>query len=321
MGYFHDILTGRRPWRVPGTTIPIIPPRFLGENASKLLGAVGTVFDARAAQIRDGRAAAIPYAGWPGSPERACWADGTPIECEPNALPIHSTDRGIKLYATEPLLSQRIRLANWRQLHAQRGTAFGEIEHVRPYFADFAAAGGAYPTIRIVFQDNAGTPGATWHTIDPAGVRSVHTQRPSNWIWDAHPELRTRWWAIIHLPPGWTTYSATLWDSGALWDSGFLWDGIPAAVLADLWSMFYDWKGAHSWFGGLIVTALQPTDDLPEFPGTHPFDPASSNTTNANGSTNLPTFNWWTDRYLSGPLLGDPTRPYWATFYNMSNSY
>lgn len=291
------------------------PPWFLNRWMGTLLESVGATLDIQAQRVFDGRRAGNPYAG-------GSMTDGGILrECDPDALAYHSRDRGIRLYATEGLLSQRIRLSQWHQLHKARGTHFGEIEHVRPYFADFAAAGGSYPTIRIVFQDNAATPGATWHTIDPAGVHTVVKQSTSNWNWDNQPTKRSRWWAIIHVPSGFAAFRAATgdtWDSSGVWDGSGIWDVLPTAVLADLWSMMNEWKGAHSWFAGLIVTTLQPTDVIPG-QSVHPFDPASSSTTNSNTSTNLPTGGWGSPVWTSGANIGLPSRPGWATFYNISN--
>jgi hypothetical protein len=84
--------------------------------------------------------------------------------------------------------------------------------------------------------------------------------------------------------------------------------------------MFRDWKSAHAWFAGLIVTALQPTDDIPGAPGRHPFDPADTAFTLPGlAATSLPTGNWGTSVYTSGASGGLPTRPPWAIFYNLDN--
>jgi hypothetical protein len=238
---------------------------------------------------------------------------GYPLRCPANQLPTISYDRGIKLYPSEPEASQRQRLSMWWQLHKTRGSHQGEMRHVQPYFLP-----GTLPWIRIVHQAGDGSV-ATWHTLDPSGHYSATTASPSNWNWDGQTSKWSRWWAIVYLPAGYASVTTGTWDGSSAWDGTALWDGLPAAIFADLWQMFSDWKAARSWFGGLIVTALQPTDSIPGHPGVHPFDPASTSTTNADGSTNLPTGSWGSPVYLSGPSLGLPTRPSWATFYNINN--
>lgn len=305
--------------------LPAAAPSYMrGPNLEALFGAIGAQLDANAEQVLVGRLQGIPYAGGTDLARTgaARLADGRLIECEPFVLPLLAAQRGITLYATEGILSQRIRVSTSWQLHRTRGTHWGEIAHVRPYFADFVAAGGAYPTFRIVFQSNEATPAAYWLSVDPAGNRTIARASPSNWVWDGQTTKRSRWWVIVYLPPGFLAWASTLtggvWDGSSIWDSAVIWDGIPAAILADLFSMFNDWKSAHSMLCGLIVTQLQPTDSIPGG-SVHPFDPASSSTTNADGSTNLPGGNWGSGVGTVGGLIGLPTRPSWATFYGINN--
>lgn len=295
-------------------------PSYFGPRLHTLGQAMGAELDARAEQVLRGRLAGIPFAGGanPGRVGGARLADGRLIECEEYALEVHAADRGLTLYSTEGALSKRIRLSQWHQLHQQRGTPWGRIAHVRPYFADFVAAGGAYPTITIVYQDNEGTPAAIWYRVDPAGGRTIRRVSPSNWNWDGLAERRSRLWAIIHLPTGYIT-NGFLWDAGPAWDSGPLWDGLPAGVFADLWSMIDEWGAAHSLLSGLIVTDLQPGADIPGWPGVHPFDPASVYQIDANGTSTLPLGNWGTPVYTTGAFVGNNTRPTWATFYRINN--
>lgn len=293
------------------------PPWLVGpqaQNIGTFYEATGALLDSLAQRVLDGRRAAIPWAGPGVGPEEPLLIGGRRIECEEDALSYHSLDRGITLYTTEPVLSRRMRLAAFRQLHARRGTHFGEIEHLRPYFASAVA----YPTIRIVFQTNEPTPSAVWYSVAPDGTRSIRRVTPSNWDWDGTPSKRCRFWCIIYLPPGYATDAAT-WGGPEVWDGGALWDGLPEAVFADLYQMIADWHSAHSFFAGLIVTQLQPSDDIPGFPGHHPFDPTDTYQIDAHGMTTLPIGNWGSPVYTSGAYLGFNTRPSWATFYRIDN--
>lgn len=310
-------------WRLPASTDDRkvggggAPPWFRGRYISTFYESVGRVLDSISQRVLDGMCAEVVWAGPdPGAPRLS---SGQRIECQPDALPYHARDRELILYATEGLLSKRIRLSRYLQLHTERGTHWGEIEHVRPYFADFVAVGGSYPTFRIFFQTNEPTPQGVCYTMAPDGSRSIF--KGCDWDWQGTPERRCMWWAVIHLPPGFPAYAAgaETWDSGTWDDPGTVWDGLPAAVFADLWQMFYDWKSASSWFGGLIVTALQPGDAIPGFPGFHPFDPTEAAQIDAYGTSTLPMGQWDSPVYLTGAFTGNPTRPSWASFYNISN--
>src|SRR5262249_18541344 len=102
-----------------------------------------------------------------------------PMRCDPSGLPELSRDRGIKLYPSEPIDSQRYRLAQWLNLHRQRGTHQGEMRHAQPYFL----TSSALPLMRIVHQEGNGVI-ATWHTLDADGVYTVQQPNPSNWNYD-----------------------------------------------------------------------------------------------------------------------------------------
>lgn len=231
------------------------PPWFqTAPNIGTFYESVGALLDSEAQRALDGRLAGIVYAG--AEPYAAKLADGRRIECQPDALPYHSADRGILLYPTEGILSQRIRLSQWRQLHAERGTHWGEIRHVRPYFADRVAAGYTYPTITIVHQTNEGTPAAIWRQVDPAGARTMIRVSPSNFSYDAFPAYRTRWWAFLDMtgtgytPPAvWGGFS---WGDGTLWGEGGAVPFTPA-MGADVSAMLDDWSSAHSWLVGVVL--------------------------------------------------------------------
>lgn len=278
-----------------------LPSYMRGPYLQTLAGAVGLELDNRSEQVLRARLAAIPYAGGP-TPSRegaARLADGRLIECEEFVLPLHSEQRGIKLYATEPTLSKRIRLANWWQLHQQRGTHWGEIAHVRPYFSTAAA----YPTISIVFQDNAGTPAAWWYQVDPSGNRTLRRTSPSNFDFDGNNTKRTRWWAFLNMSG--TGYSPPqTYDSGGTYDvSGWQYDQgtFTAAMQADVASMFSDWQSAHSWLAGVI--AVWPQVGGAAFPTA-----ATTPTQDAAGWWSLPNgANTWGS--LVDPTTGLTTRP------------
>lgn len=216
-----------------------------------------------------------------------------PFRCDESFLPILSRDRGIFLYPTESTPSKRLRLAQWWQLHRQRGTHQGEMRHLQPYFLP-----GAAPTIRIVHQDGNGDR-ATWHTLSPTGVYSIHKQEPSNWNFDDHPEWWSRWWAIIYTS-GTVLDTITHWDDGSTWDGGSYWDGVSRAVLDDIVAMLVDWKAAHSQCAGVIL-ARDPAS----------FDPTATAVTLPDGSTSLPAGGWGR---LIDPTTGQPTRLQTATF-------
>jgi len=129
---------------------------------------------------------------------------GHPLRCDPSALPVISRDRGITIYPTEPIDSKRARLADWWNLHRQRGTHQGELRNLAPYFLP------ATPLMRIVHQNGSGTR-ATWHTLDSSGVYTIHKAEPSNWNWDGQTSKWARWWAILYYE------TALAWGEPAIW--------------------------------------------------------------------------------------------------------
>lgn len=100
-----------------------------------------------------------------------------PLRGDSSTLPSMSLDRGIRLYSTEPVASQRYRLSQWWNLRRQFGTHQGEMRNVQPLFLPNA------PVMRIVHQAGDGS-SATWHTLDASGVYTVHKHTPSNWDFD-----------------------------------------------------------------------------------------------------------------------------------------
>lgn len=211
-----------------------------------------------------------------------------PLYCDPSALPVLSKDRGIKLYSSEPIASQRYRLSQWWQLHRQRGTHQGEMRNLQPYFLD-----GDLPAMRIVHQAGDGS-SATWHTLLADGTYQRYRATPSNWNWDDQPELWSRWWAIVYTTGTVLETGETTWDDGSTWNGGQYWDGAGAAVFADIIAMLVDWKAAHSRCAGVALARDRES-----------FDPTATAVTLADGRTTLPTGNW---NRLTDPATGLPTR-------------
>lgn len=278
------------------------PAWFLETNGRALLRALGGAFDDMAERAFEGRRQANPYAA--GSRTDG----GVQRECDESMLAFHSRDRGIRIYDTEPTLSKRVRLGRFRQLKKQRGSHSGELYNLQPFW--LAAASSILPTMRIVFQDNKGTPSAIWYTLHPSGRLSVYRKNVSNWNYDGQPTKRTRFWLIIHLPPGYS--SATYYDDGVtVYDGGAIYDGITTIAIADIVAAVKEAKAAHSKLAAVIVTELQPNAAVPGGGGALVFDPTSTAATLPDGTTSLPTGNWGT---VSDPVTGLPTRPTFASW-------
>lgn len=275
---------------VPG----LAPPWMQGPNMGTLLEAIGSQLDCNAQQVLDGRVMGNPYSGG------ALLADGSQIQCPPFVLPIHAEQRGITLYATEPEDSQRFRTSQWLQLHRRRGTHWGEIEHVLPYFLNMVNAGYAYPQITICFQDNAATPSAMWYRVDPSGNRILKKVTPSNFDYDNQAHKRTRWWAFLEMAG--TGYTAPItYGSGHTYSDGSDYgqggtNPFTAAMMADIVNMFQDWHSAHSWLAGVILVWAPASLDILGTP-----------TQDADGRWSLPNGHWGT---TVDPLTGKATRPY-----------
>lgn len=283
------------------------PPWFQDKpNISTFYEAVGATLDPLAQRVLDGRLASVPWAGPGVGVEEPRTATGQRWECQPDALPYHSLDRGIQLYKTEGLQSQRQRLAAWWPLRARRGTHWGEIEHVRPYFADRVAAGFAYPTIAIVFQSNEGTPAAYWYQMDPSGGRTILRVSPSNFNIGGVVAARTQWAAFVDMTG--TGYTAPhTYDSGGIYDtSGWQYDedgATPFTVQAqaDIAGMFSSWHSALSWLTFLAI--VWPVGGGAAFPTA-----AGVPTQDATGWWSLPNgAGTWAG--LVNPTTGLGTRP------------
>lgn len=283
-----------------GASLRAVAPWYMqGRRMGVLLDSVGAALDGLAERSFLGRCASIVHAGG------AKTAGGMLLQCEPDVLPMHANDRQIQIYPSEPIPSQRLNLARWRQLHARRGTHRGELERVQPYFLG-ADGLGVLPRMRIVHQDGAGA-GATWHTLAGsydlvAGYKPFSITRtvPSNWDYDGQTALKSRFWAIIYTEGVSAIGGLTHWDDGSLWNGGQLWDGIPRAVLEDIVAMFQGWHSAHSDLAGVILAR-----DLAD------FDPTATAVTDADGWTSLPVGNWG---QIVDPVTGKPTRLPTATW-------
>ncbi len=299
---------------IPGLVMPAAGGHLLGDRMITLGTAVGAQMDACADQAFAGRIQAIPFAGGANATRTgaAYSADGRLLECEPFVLPILAAQRGIRLWQTEPLLSQRVRVARWQQIRASFGRHEGQLRNLQPWWLP-----GTLPTIRIVHQSNEGTPTATWHTLDPSGVYSVVKASPSNWNFDGAPSKSSRWWAVIYLPPGGSLGAA--WDAGQPWDGGALWGFAAQAAVADWIGMLLEAKGAGSRLAGVWVTDLQPGDDIPGHAGRHAFDPTDTAIQDAAGWTSLPIGNWGSAVYAAGPYLGLGTRFPFAELVYLDN--
>ena len=222
--------------------------------------------------------------------------------CEPDVLPWHAQDRGIQLYPSEPIASQRYRLSRWHQLRRRKGTHLGCLENMQPYFLP-----GMLPTIRIVHQDGAGS-SATWHTMGPSGAYSVYRATPSNWNFDGATAKWSRWWVILDvsaLPVNALGATLAHYNDGSTYDQpGLVYDGIATAVVTDLVDMALDWKAAHSMLWGFVVTRQAGT-----------FDPKATAVTSAEGWTSLPVGNWGAPTDPATGLLTRP--PYAAWLYDL----
>ncbi len=232
------------------------PPWFTGPLINTFFEAIGALLDNFSQRAVDARIAGIPWAGPGVGIEEPLTSGGNRIECQPDALPYHSSDRRIALYTTEGLQSQRQRLAAFRRLRARRGTHWGAIEHVRPYFADAVAAGYAYPRITIAFQDNEGTPAAVWYSVAPDGTRTALRVSPSNFDIDGRPTYRSRFAVFIDMTgtgytpgPLWGGFN---WGDGTVWGAGGL-RPLSTQAQQDIAGMLASWHAAHSWLQWVVL--------------------------------------------------------------------
>lgn len=243
-------------------------------NLGRLLESCGATFDAAMERMYLSRSAGLVQPSSFGA-------------CSPAAFPFHASDRGLRLYPTEPDASKRFRLSRWRQLHQRRGTHRGELEHAQPYFLP-----GALPTLRIVHQRGSGS-SSLWHSVTPDGIYGTTLQGPSNWDFDGVDAKWSRWWAIVYIG-GTRIDTGTTYDDGSTYNGGQTYDGQSASTVDDLVNLFLDWKGAHSELWGVIL--VRDASLLSPF-GTSSVLP--------DGSTTYPVGNWG---MIIDPATGLPTR-------------
>lgn len=166
-----------------GGGIPLMPPWWTGPHIEDLLSSFGAQLDAMSEQSLVMRLQSNPFAGGANATRQgaARLADGRLIECEPFVLPVLADQKGIRLYPSEPTLSRRVRTSRALQLHAERGTHRGELQHLAPYFLP-----GTAPTVRIFHQSGGASPSSTCHELSPAGVYTPTQSATSNWDWDGN---------------------------------------------------------------------------------------------------------------------------------------
>lgn len=210
-----------------------------------------------------------------------------PLRCDVSAFPVLAKDRSMRIYPAEPEASKRLRLAQWKQLHRQRGTHQGEMRHSQPYFLPDT------PIMRIVHQDGAGA-SATWHTLGADGTYTIHRATPSNWNYDGQTAKWSRYWVITYAPSA--ILDVARWDDGGTYDGGEVYDGLLTSAAQDLVSMILEWKSAHSRMAAYIL-ATDPAS----------FNPAATAVTDPTGWTSLPIGNWGSP--LSPPPVAVNTRP------------
>jgi hypothetical protein len=230
-------------------------PWFLrGKNYGRFLQAIGAFYDGAFDTLMMGLKLSMP------------------LRCDESALPHLALDRGIRLYDTEPIPSQRYRLSQWWQLHRQRGSHQGEMRHLRPYFLG-ADGLGVLPRIRIVHQSNEGTPTCTWHLLDGDGIYTWEKVSPSNFDFDGQRSKWSRFWVFIEARDA--GYSiANVYNDGHTWDDGSLYDvgntkPVTSAIAADWINMIADWHASHSWLAGVALVwqsdtvgpSITPTQD------------------------------------------------------------
>lgn len=280
----------------------IAPEWWQGPDMAKWLGAFAKTLDHFADRAIDGLRNSTPYAAG------AKLADGRLIECDSDVLSWFARDRGISIYSSEPDLSKRYRLSRWRQLKKRRGSHLGELENLQPFW--LATQSSLLPTVRVVHQNNEGTPSCCWYTLSPDRSYAIRRRTTSNWDYDGQASKWSRFWVILHLPVGYST--AIAYDDGSVWDGGAVYDGISALAIRDIVHNIKEAKAAHSRLAGVIATSLQPTDVIPGVSGTHyPFDPLDTAQTSAEGWTTLPVGNWGS---VVDPDTNLPTRPPWASW-------
>lgn len=221
---------------------------------------------------------------------------GHPLRCDPSALPVLARDRRMRLYDSEPIASQRYRLAHYLQLKRQFGTHQGQMRNIAPFFLSY----DEIPIIKIVFQSGSGD-SASWNTLNADNTLTRHKAVPSNWDYDGVTAQWSRYWAIVHVDRLGLAAQA-LWDGGDIWDAGgVVWDGLfTEAEYSDMIAGIREAQRLGTVLWGMIVT----TDP-------DSFDPETTAVTDATGWTSLPTGNW---AWAIDNTTGQPSRPPAAVF-------
>jgi hypothetical protein len=111
-------------------------------------------------------------------------------------------DRGVQLFETEPVPSQRERLRKWRSAARAAGTDAGVLNEVRPWWLP------EVPRMRLVAGNSEV---AHWTTLNADGSLEFHRRDAdsggSNWDWNSayphhdEPVKTFRWWLIVYAPP------------------------------------------------------------------------------------------------------------------------
>lgn len=166
------------------------PHWFQARHISTFYDALGALLDIEAQRVMDGRLASNPYAG--AEPGAAKLATGLRIECEPDALPYHASDRGIPLFASLVTWGARVNISRFRQLWADKGTHRGRMRMLQAYF--YGPQGqGPLPDIYEVHRSGATPFVATWHRLSGgvpgAAGTSVYTRtvvNPGNFDFDSN---------------------------------------------------------------------------------------------------------------------------------------
>lgn len=282
---------------------------MLGPNGTILLQSVEAAWQLSADRVFDARKSFVVYSG--GITD----ANGWPLQCEDDAVSYHAAQRGIPLYASEPMLSRRVRVSMWHQLRKQKATHAGEMRNIQPFWLGTSAT--ALPVIRIVHQSNEPTnQRAAWHTLDQNGVYTVQYAPISNFNFDGVSSAWSRFDVFVFAPPGWSGFGPTYYDDGHLFDGGQFYDGLNGDNISDIVAGILDWKSAHSWLRSVWWVTLAAGSAIPDLvTGSGVvLDPEGTPQALLSGAMSLPTGagagNW---AMVTDPATGLPTRPDWLS--------
>lgn len=135
----------------------------------------------------------------------------SPFYAESNSRRELGLDRRVRLFPTEPVQSQRDRLARWLDSARAEGTNPGVLQDSQPFWLP------EIPKMRLVWGNSDV---AMWTTLNPDGslefVRRDGSNGGSNWDWDstypfkAEPVTIHRGWVIVYAPPSVTSHPITV---------------------------------------------------------------------------------------------------------------